>query len=95
MAYIGESRKSAKHPWEIMVCLDAKDCEMLMDAIGKSVGRRLRSYVYYKGVVEGGEVTTRQQDNFTEAEENYETILGVHSSVMEYLKLYSKKGRKP
>lgn len=86
MAFIGESKKDKYHPWKLYVCLDLKECEMLIDAIGKSVSRRLRTYEYYKDVVEGGEATEKQQDKYFEAQENYETIISVHETVMSYIK---------
>lgn len=90
MAFIGESRESNKSPWDLYVCLDWEECEMIMDAVGKSVGRRLKSYCYYKDLVESGEATSKQQDKYIEAEENYETILSVHDTICKYLNMCKK-----
>ena len=86
MAFIGESRIDTNSPWKLYVCLDAKECEMIMDAVGKSVGRRLKTYNYYKDLVDGGEATTKQQDKLVEAEENFDAIVNVHAVISEYIK---------
>ena len=90
MAFIGESRKSKESPWDVYVCLDWEECEMIIDAVGKSVGRRLRSYCYYKDFVESGEATIKQQDKYIEAENKYETILSVHDTICKYLNMCKK-----
>lgn len=91
MAFIGESRRTKDSPWNVYVCLDQKDCELIIDAIGKSVGRRLRSYEYFSDVMESGEATSKQQDKYAEAAANYETILSVQETIHKFVKIYKLK----
>lgn len=91
MAFIGESREGKDSSWKMYVCLDLKECEMIMDAVGKSVGRRLKSYEYYKDILEGGEATSKQEDKYAEAEENFDAILSVHETICRFVSIYKKK----
>lgn len=82
MAFIGESRQSSEHPWHLYLCLDCKECELLMKAVGSLEGRCLRTLEYYKGKLEGGEATEKDTDKLLRAEEDYETILSIRKNIL-------------
>ena len=85
MAFIGETRENSDSPWQLCVCLDKKDCKMLVEAVGKVVARRLRSFEYYKGIMEAGEATAKQEDKYWEAEEAFDNIVVIQQTIASYL----------
>ena len=87
MAFIGESRKSNDHPWDLYLCLDKKDCEVLSQVIGSLVARKMRTFEYYKGIHEGGEATEKQVDKLFKAEAEFEAALNIQEAIFEFLKL--------
>lgn len=86
MAFLGESRLDEQHAWHIYACLNKKDCEIVLKAIGPVVGRYLRSYEYYKDILESGEATDKQTDALLKAEENFNTIIELRNMLVQYLK---------
>ena len=86
MAFLGESRKDQESEWGIYACLDKKECELLMKAVGPLVGRCLKTLEYYKGIQESGEATEKQTDKLYEAEENFENILSIRDTILTMIK---------
>lgn len=91
MAFIGESKEGKDHPWRIYVCLNLEDCELIIDAVSKSMDRIEKSYDHYKDILEGGEATLKQEDKYIEAEMKYETISNVHTTICEFVRRYKTK----
>lgn len=90
MAFIGESRKDPNSAWGIYVCLDFKECELIMKAVGPLVGRCLRTLEHYKGKLESGEATEKDTDKLYQAEEDFESITSIRDAILEVKKNSSK-----
>lgn len=86
MAFIGESRESNDHPWGLYLCLDKEDCEVLSQAIGPLVARKLRTYEYYKGIHEGGEATEKQVDKMFAAEKEFDVAKNIEQNILKLIK---------
>ena len=86
MAFIGEARKDPNSAWKLYVCLDAKECELLLKAVGPLVGRCLRTLEYYKDKLEGGEATEKQTDKLIQAEDDFETIISIREAFLTMIK---------
>lgn len=91
MAFIGESRKDPNSAWGIYVCLDAKECELLMKAVGPLVGRCLRSLEYYKGKMDLGEATEKDTDKLYQAQEDFESITSIRDTILQMKELRPKE----
>ena len=87
MAFIGESRFSTSSPWEHYVCLDLEDCEVLSQIIGSLVARKLKSYMYYKGIHESGEATEKQLDKLEQADEELTAAENIQENILSFIKL--------
>lgn len=92
MAFIGESRKGIDRSWKVYVCLDLEDCEVLSQIIGSLVARKLRSFEYYRGIIDSGEATEKQLDKLEKARDELDAAESIHEQVLEYIKLM--KGKK-
>lgn len=88
MAFIGESQPDYGKPWNVYLCLGKSDCQIVLKAIGPLVGRYLRSYEYYKDILESGEATEKQTDKLLEAEQNFNDIINLRNELVKYLKDY-------
>lgn len=91
MAFIGESRKDPNSAWGIYVCLDFKECELIMKAVGPLVGRCLRSLEYYKGKLDLGEATEKDTDRLDKAQEDFENIISIRDAILGLEELSSKE----
>ena len=91
MAFIGESRKDPNSAWGIYVCLDFKECELIMSAVDKLVGTCVRSLVYYKGKLESGEATEKDTDKLCQAEEDFESITSIRDTILQMKELRPKE----
>lgn len=69
MSYIGESRQRNDSPWEMVLCLDESDCKLLLKAAEKIAIRAQKNYEKWRDIHDGGEMTTRQETAFMNAEE--------------------------
>ena len=69
MSYIGESRQRNDSPWEMVLCLDESDCKLLLKAAEKIAIRTQKNYEKWRDIHDGGEMTTRQETAFMNAEE--------------------------
>lgn len=69
MSYIGESRQRNDSPWELVLCLDESDCKLLLKAAEKIAIRAQKNYEKWRDIHDGGEMTTRQETAFINAEE--------------------------
>lgn len=87
MAFIGESRFSTSDPWKHYVCLDLEDCEVLLQIIGSLVARKLKSYMYYKGIHESGEATDKQTDKLDKAYSELTAAESIQKEVLNFIKL--------
>lgn len=90
MSFIGESREDLIKPWRNYLCLDKSDCQIVLKAIGPLVGRYLKSYEYYKDILESGEATEKQTDKLLEAEQNFNDIINLRNELVKYLGLNQK-----
>jgi hypothetical protein len=91
MAFIGESRRGTDRSWKDYVCLDLEDCEVLSQIIGSLIARKLRSYEYYKGILDLGEATEKQTDKLDKARDELNAAENIQRSVLEYIKREKKK----
>lgn len=87
MAFIGESRIDKSHPWSCYACLDLEDCKVLSQIIDSLVARKLRSYNYYKDILESGEATEKQIDKFDKASDELNSALSIQNVIMQFIKL--------
>jgi hypothetical protein len=85
MSYIGESRKGADSPWELVLCLDESDCKLLLKAAEKIAIRAQKNYEKWRDIHEGGEMTTRQETAFMNAEEAREDADILFSNIKAFL----------
>ena len=86
MAFIGESREDFYSSKSFYLCLDKKDSQIVMRAIGPVIGRFYRTYQYYKGIHGSGKATKKDIDNLKKAEEHYNNIIHLQKQLYEYLK---------
>lgn len=85
MSYIGESRKGANRPWESVLCLEKEDCQLILKAVQKIAISVQKNYEKWKDIHEGGEMTTRQETTFMEAEEKWETADVLFDNIKAFL----------
>lgn len=90
MAFIGESREDLGKSWSVYLCLDKSDSEIVLKAIGPLIGRSLKTYEYYKDILESGEATDIQTNKLLKAEENYNNIINLRNELYKYLQLKRK-----
>lgn len=74
MAYSGESRKGFGSPWQFTLCLDDKDCKLLLPLMEKRLKQAEKMYEKYKDIHESGEATTQQDNLMTKFEEEMSTL---------------------
>ena len=91
MAFIGESRKDPNSAWGIYVCLDFKECELIMPAVDKLVGRCVSALVHYNGKLESGEATEKDTDKLFQAEEDFESITSIRDTILQMKELRPKE----
>lgn len=87
MAFVGESRFDESSPWKLYVCLDLEDCMVLSQIIGSLVARKLKSYMYYKGIYESGEATDKQIDKWDKAYSELTAAESIQEEVLTFIKL--------
>ena len=85
MSYIGESRKGANSPWESVVCLDKEDCQLILKAVQKIAIRVQKNYEKWRDIQDGGEMTTRQETAFMNAEETRDDADILFSNIKAFL----------
>lgn len=90
MAFIGESQPDLGKPWSVYLCLDESDCQIVLKAISPLVNRYLKSYEYYKDILESGEATEKQTDKLLESEQKYNDIINLRVKLCRYLQLKRK-----
>lgn len=86
MAFIGLSRIGQDAPWKPYVCLDEEDCGVLSQIIGSLVARKLRSFEYYDGILEGGDATEKQLDKLCQAEAELDAAQNIECTIRDFLK---------
>lgn len=87
MAFIGESRAGLDNPWKLYVCLNSEDCEIVLEAVGKVLARKMKTYEYYRDIHESGEATEKQQTKLMQAEDSLNATICLRDALMEYIKL--------
>ena len=85
MSYIGESRKGIDRPWELVLCLEKEDCQLLIKAVEKIAIRTQKNYEKWRDIHDGGEMTTRQETAFMNAEEAREDADILFSNIKAFL----------
>lgn len=85
MSYIGESRQRNDSPWEMVLCLDESDCKLLLKAAEKIAIRAQKNYEKWRDIHEGGEMTTRQETAFMNAEEAREDADALVGNIKAFL----------
>lgn len=89
MAFIGESRKDFASPWKFYVCLDLYEVRLLMRSAIRLERECAKLMEKYKGILESGEATKRQENYLVFATENWESadsILTCFNSFVEHRK---------
>lgn len=85
MSYIGESRKGADSPWELVLCLNESDCKLLLKAAEKIAIRTQKNYEKWRDIHDGGDMTTRQETAFVNAEETRDDADCLFSNINAFL----------
>lgn len=85
MSYIGESRKGLNRPWEMVLCLEESDCQLLLKAVQKIAIHSRKNYEKWKDIQDGGEMTTRQETALMKAEENMENADELYGNIKAFL----------
>ena len=85
MSYIGESRKGADSPWELVLCLNESDCKLLLKAAEKIAIRTQKNYEKWRDIHDGGEMTPRQETAFMNAEETRDDADCLFSNIKAFL----------
>ena len=85
MSYIGESRQRNDSPWEMVLCLDESDCKLLLKAAEKIAIRTQKNYEKWRDIHDGGEMTTRQETAFMNAEEAMEDANALLNNIKAFL----------
>ena len=85
MSYIGESRPTYKSPWELVLCLNESDCKLLLKEAEKIAIRTQKNYEKWRDIHDGGEMTTRQETAFMNAEEARKDADILFSNIKAYL----------
>ena len=89
MAFIGESRKNYTSPWKHYVCLDIYEVQLLMRSAIRLERECAKLMEKYKGILESGEATKRQENYLVVATEQWEvadSILTCFTSAVEMMK---------
>lgn len=92
MAFIGDSRKDPHGSvWDLYVCLDVRDCELLLPGLLAARNRAERSVNYYQDLRDGGEATSGQMTKLAAAEERLERIGVVLRCAVEMIEREKKR----
>lgn len=85
MSYIGESRIDHTRPWEMVLCLEQFDCQLLLKAVHKIAINSRKNYEKWRDIHEGGEMTTRQETYFMKAEEKMDKANDLYDNIKKFL----------
>lgn len=85
MSYIGESRQRNDSPWELVLCLDESDCQLILKAAEKIAIRARKNYEKWRDILDGGEMTARQETFLMKAEEARENADALVGNIKAYL----------
>lgn len=85
MSYIGESRKDYDKPWEMVLCLEESDCQLLLKAVQKIAILTRKNYEKWRDIHDGGEMTTRQETALMKAENTMENADELYGNIKAFL----------
>ncbi len=85
MSYIGESRKDYDKSWEMVLCLEESDCQLLLKAVQKIAILTRKNYKKWRDIHDGGEMTTRQETALMKAENTMENADELYGNIKAFL----------
>jgi len=86
MSYIDNTRISSAYPYELTVCINKKECKIMLPFFMKAYKSVKSKYEKYNDIHDGGDATEREDNLLIKYSEQLESLESVISAIDEITK---------